>query len=149
SKLESELTSVKSAENLKDLRLMSSEVRSERSSAQLVKVPYRELVFKDFRIWIGKDATSNDELTFKFGFKEDLWLHARDVSGSHVLIKHQSGKTFPKDVVERAAQLAAFFSKRKGESLCPVSVTEKKFVRKRKGDPAGTVVVEKERVIMV
>ncbi|MDZ7646354.1 MAG: hypothetical protein U5K54_03755 [Cytophagales bacterium] len=53
-------------------------------------------------------------------------------------------KTFPKDVIERAAQLAAYNSKRKTESLmCPVIVTPKKFVRKRKGDPKGVVVVEK------
>jgi predicted ribosome quality control (RQC) complex YloA/Tae2 family protein len=66
-----------------------------------------------------------------------------------VIIKHQSGKPFPKDVIERAAQLAAYNSKRKTDSLCPVSVTPKKFVRKRKGDPAGMVVVEREEVIMV
>lgn len=149
SKLESQLATIKGAGDLKELRALSPTVRNERSRAQAVKVPYRELVFKDFRIWIGKDASSNDELTFKYGFKEDLWLHARDVSGSHVLIKHQAGKNFPKDVIERAAQLAAFFSRRKGESLCPVSVTEKKYVRKRKGDPAGMVIVEKEKVMMV
>jgi predicted ribosome quality control (RQC) complex YloA/Tae2 family protein len=66
-----------------------------------------------------------------------------------VLIKHQANKNFPKDVIERAAQLAAHYSKRKNESLCPVTVTPKKFVRKRKGDPAGMVVVEKETVVLV
>jgi predicted ribosome quality control (RQC) complex YloA/Tae2 family protein len=65
------------------------------------------------------------------------------------LIKHQAGKNFPKDVIERAAELAAYNSKRKNDSLCPVIVTPKKFVRKRKGDPAGAVVVEKEDVVMV
>ncbi len=70
-------------------------------------------------------------------------------AGSHVLIKHQAGKKIPKDVIERAAQLAAYYSKRKNETLCPVAVTPKKFVRKRKGDPAGMVVVEKEDTILV
>jgi predicted ribosome quality control (RQC) complex YloA/Tae2 family protein len=88
-------------------------------------------------------------LTLKLSHKDDLWLHAKDVSGSHVIIKYQSGKNFPKDVIERAAQLAAYNSKRKNESLCPVMVTAKKYVRKRKGDPAGAVVVEREEVIMV
>jgi predicted ribosome quality control (RQC) complex YloA/Tae2 family protein len=45
--------------------------------------------------------------------------------------------------------LAAHYSKRKNESLCPVTVTPKKFVRKRKGDQAGMVVVEKETVVLV
>ena len=78
-----------------------------------------------------------------------MWLHAKDVAGSHVIIKHQSGKNFPKDVIERAAELAAYNSKRRTESLCPVSYTPKKFVRKRKGDAPGLVVVEREQVIMV
>ncbi len=112
-------------------------------------LPYREVEFKGYKIWIGKSAESNDELTLKYSYKEDLWLHAKDVAGSHVLIKHQANKNFSKDVIERAAQLAAHYSKRKNESLCPVTVTPKKFVRKRKGDPAGSVVVEKEGVILV
>lgn len=116
---------------------------------EVTRLPYKEIEFKGFLIRIGRNAKDNDELTLKYAHKEDLWLHAKDVSGSHVVIKHQSGKPFPKDVIERAAELAAFNSKRKGESLCPVAVTTKKFVRKRKGDPAGLVVVEKERVIMV
>ena len=98
---------------------------------------------------MGKNAQANDTLTQKFGYKEDLWLHAKDVSGSHVLIKHQAGKNFPRDVIEFAASLAAYNSKRRNESLCPVIVTPKKYVRKRKGDPAGAVVVEREKVMMV
>jgi predicted ribosome quality control (RQC) complex YloA/Tae2 family protein len=105
--------------------------------------------FKGIRIWIGKNAQSNDTLTLKYGYKEDLWLHAKDVAGSHVLIKHQAGKPFPKDVVEHAAQLAAYYSKRKNESLCPVAITPRKFVRKRKGDKPGAVVVDREEVVMV
>jgi predicted ribosome quality control (RQC) complex YloA/Tae2 family protein len=66
-----------------------------------------------------------------------------------VLIKRQSGENYPKDVIEYAASLAAANSKRKNESLCPVVVTPKKFVRKRKGDPPGVVVVEREEVVMV
>jgi len=112
-------------------------------------LPYHEFEYKGFKIWVGKNAEKNDVLTLKHSYKEDLWLHAKDVAGSHVLIKHQSGKNFPKEVIERAAQLAAYNSKRKTDSLCPVCYTPKKFVRKRKGDPVGAVVVERETVIMV
>ena len=59
------------------------------------------------------------------------------------------GQKFPNDVIERAAQLAAYHSKRKTDSLCPVIFTPKKFVRKRKGDLPGVVVVDKEEVILV
>ena len=116
---------------------------------QATTLPYREVEFNGYKIWIGRNAESNDTLTLKFGYKEDLWLHAKDVAGSHVLLKHQAGKKFPKDVIEHAASLAAHYSKRKNESLCPVVVTPKKFVRKRKGDPPGVVVVEREEVLMV
>jgi predicted ribosome quality control (RQC) complex YloA/Tae2 family protein len=98
---------------------------------------------------VGRNAENNDKLTLKHAHKEDLWLHAKDVAGSHVVIKHQSGKQFPKEVIHRAAELAAFNSKRRTDSLCPVICTPKKYVRKRKGDPPGTVVVEREKVIMV
>ncbi len=111
--------------------------------------PFHEVEFKGYKIWIGKNAANNDLLTLKYTHKDDLWLHVKDVSGSHVVVKHHSGKPIPKEVVERAAELAAFNSKRKTESLCPVAFTQKKFVRKRKGDPAGAVVVEREQVIMV
>lgn len=114
-----------------------------------VSVPYHEFECKGYKIWVGKNAQANDELTFKYGYKEDLWLHAKDVAGSHVLIKYQAGKNFPKDVLERAASLAAYNSKRKTDTLCPVSYTPRKFVRKRKGDPAGMVVVEREEVMLV
>lgn len=114
-----------------------------------ISLPYHEFEKSGFRIWVGKNAVGNDTLTLRHSYKEDLWLHAKDVAGSHVLIKYQSGKTFPKDVIERAAELAAYYSKRKNEKLCPVAVTPKKYVRKRKGDPAGAVVVEREEVMMV
>ena len=88
-------------------------------------------------------------LLLKYAYKDDLWLHARDVSGSHVIIKYQAGKTFPRHVIERAAELAAWYSKRRTDSLCPVTVTPKKFVRKPKGLAPGQVIVEKEDVVLV
>lgn len=143
------LAQVEAATDLKVLRSLKdgADPGSERRKIAL-SLPYHEFYFRDYRIWVGKNAQANDLLTFKYGHKEDLWLHAKDVAGSHVLIKYQSGKSFPRDVVEFAASLAAGNSKRKNETLCPVVVTPKKFIRKRKGDPAGTVVVEREEVIM-
>ena len=57
-----------------------------------------------FRILVGRNAQANDQLLQQYTSKEDMWLHARDVSGSHVIIKHQAGKKFPGPVIERAAQ---------------------------------------------
>lgn len=147
------LEHIQALEMVQDLKSLRNLVARLGLDAQKEKqpelVPYHEFEFNGYRIWVGRNAQCNDTLTLKYTFKEDLWLHAKDVAGSHVIIKHQAGKAFPKDVIERGAQLAAYNSKRRNESLCPVIVTPKKFVRKRKGDPAGLVVVEREDVILV
>ena len=148
--LKQKITDIEGLSDLKSLRnfIETSGLKKE-ATIKEQPLPYHEVEFMNFKIWIGKNAQHNDTLTLKHSFKEDLWLHAKDVPGSHVLIKYQSGKKFPKEVIERAAQLAAYNSKRKTDSLCPVAYTPKKFVRKRKGDPAGAVIVEREEVILV
>jgi predicted ribosome quality control (RQC) complex YloA/Tae2 family protein len=147
-KLNQVLSKVEVSHSLKEIR-DHADADDVNDESPKTRMPYREVQYGGFRIWVGKDAKDNDELTLRYGHKEDLWLHTKDAAGSHVLIKHQAGKVFPKDVIERAAQLAAFYSKRKTESLCPVAYTPKKYVRKRKGDPAGMVVVEREKVLLV
>ena len=103
-----------------------------------------------WQAWVGKGARQNDELTLKYAAKHDLWLHARGVAGSHVVIR-VPGKnmTVPSPIVERAAELAAWYSKAKGQSLAPVMVVPRKHVRKVKGAPPGQVVVEREEVLLV
>jgi predicted ribosome quality control (RQC) complex YloA/Tae2 family protein len=149
--LNANLHALESAIDLVDLRkkIKDAGLGAPEKKQAAAPLPYHEFLHKGYKIWVGKNAQANDELTFKYGYKEDLWLHAKDVAGSHVLIKHQAGKNFPRDVVERAASLAAYNSKRKTDTLAPVTFTPRKFVRKRKGDPAGMVVVEREEVILV
>ncbi len=125
-----------------------------KKSQRLKHKPISKAIFKrfeceGFEILVGRNAKNNDILTQQFAYKEDLWLHARDVSGSHVIIKYQAGRNFPNSVIEKAASLAAFYSKRKTESLAPVIVTKKKYVRKTKGLQDGQVIVEKEEVVIV
>ncbi|MCU0448105.1 MAG: NFACT RNA binding domain-containing protein [Microscillaceae bacterium] len=110
---------------------------------------FKKFSFQNFEIWIGKNAKNNDLLTQQYAYKEDLWLHAKDVSGSHVIIKYQAGKPFPKSVIEKAAALAAYYSKGSHDTLCPVIYTPKKYVRKTKDLAPGQVIVEKEEVMMV
>ncbi|MEP0986527.1 NFACT RNA binding domain-containing protein [Ekhidna sp.] len=112
-------------------------------------LPYHAFEVDGWQILLGKNAKANDELTLKVANKNDLWLHAKDVAGSHVVIRQQPGQNYPAHIIEKAAALAAANSKRKTDTLCPVIYTEKKFVRKMKGSPAGQVIVEKEEVVMV
>lgn len=140
------LTSVTNEENPKVLKTMGQKQKVEKNADPL---PYHSFTFKNYEILIGKNATSNDHLTQRIATKNDLWLHARDTPGSHVIVRQKPGSNFPTDVIEKAAQLAAWNSKRKTDSLCPVIYTEKKYVRKVKGARPGEVQVDREKVIMV
>ena len=111
--------------------------------------PFRQFTFMGYAIFVGKSSRNNDELSFKFAHKEDLWLHAKDVAGSHVVIRQQPGKNLPTPVLEYAASLAAYYSKSKNDTVVPVIYTPRKYIRKRKGDPPGMVVVNREEVILV
>lgn len=112
-------------------------------------LPYRPVTIGGYEIRIGKNARSNDEL-LRITHKEDIWLHARGFSGSHVIIVMNRKTTMPpSNIIESAAECAAFFSKGKGSSLVPVIFTKKKFVRKPKGAAPGAVKVDREDVVLV
>ncbi len=147
--LEMHKESLKPIENVKELRNYLKKNGINQDKAQESILPFKKFKFSEFDILVGKNAKSNDILTQKYAFKEDLWLHARDVPGSHVVIKHKAGKSFPQHVLEKAASLAAYYSQRKNDSLCPVIYTPKKFVRKPKGAAPGAVAIDREEVIMV
>lgn len=110
---------------------------------------YHVIRIEDYECWIGKNAKSNDKL-LQAGHKEDVWMHARGVPGSHLLIRMENDKGMPpKKILLKAASYAAWNSKAKGSRLAPVMITKKKYVRKPKGAAAGAVLVDKEDVEMV
>ncbi|MEM7656865.1 MAG: NFACT RNA binding domain-containing protein [Bacteroidota bacterium] len=134
---------------LKAMKQVSRRMRKEQKAAEGDRSPFRTFSKGGYQIFVGKNARNSDELSFKFASKMDTWLHVKDVPGSHVIIRHRSGREIPPNVLEYAAQLAAFYSKRKNDSLVPVQYTPRKYIRKRKGDPPGLVAVDREQVIMV
>ncbi|MCE7065877.1 NFACT RNA binding domain-containing protein [Dyadobacter sp. CY326] len=148
--LSKHLTQIEAIESLRELRnyIKTNGLDQTKVPATATEL-FKKVEFMGYTILIGRNAKNNDVLTKQFASKDDLWLHAKDVTGSHVVIKNQPGRNFPTLVIERAAELAAFYSKRKNDSLCPVIYTPKKFVRKPKGLPDGAVVVDKENVLMV
>lgn len=150
-KMELYLLELEELEDYKALKqyIKANDLDFNDKSEESTTKPFNAYEIFGYKILVGKNAKSNDKMLQQYAYKEDLWLHAKDVSGSHVLIKHQSGKNFPQNVITTAAAMAAYHSKRKTDSLCPVIVTPRKYVRKRKGDPAGAVVVDKEETIMV
>ncbi len=135
-------------ENSKELRALDGQEKSIKTKTNTPK-PYRSYLMNGYTILVGKNAKSNDEILSKYAAKNDLWLHAKDVSGSHVIIKNSSSSPIPTFVIEQAASLAAWHSKSKNNSLAAVVYTLKKYVRKPKGFIPGQVIVEKETGLLV
>ncbi|EOZ96952.1 Fibronectin/fibrinogen-binding protein [Indibacter alkaliphilus LW1] len=151
--LNQSLSWIEKINNISHFRELKDFVKTNRLVGQQKEkeeqVPFKRFEEEGFEILVGKSAKANDELLRHFVWKDDLWLHAKDVSGSHVILKYRSDINFPKTVIERAAELAAYYSKHKNESLAPVICTPAKFVRKVKGSAPGAVMVDKESVLMV
>ena len=115
------------------------------------EVPFRIfIVTGGFQVWVGKNSENNDLLTTKYARPNDLWFHARGSSGSHVILRIGTGKGEPsRRALEETASIAAFYSKMKTARNVPVAMTEKKYVRKPRGAPAGTVTIEREKLFFV
>jgi predicted ribosome quality control (RQC) complex YloA/Tae2 family protein len=105
--------------------------------------PLRVVSADGFVIWVGRNSRQNEMVTFDKGSPNDLWLHARDVPGAHVIIK-TDGRTPPESVIEQAAALAAYYSAKQGDSKVIVDVTERRYVRKIKGGGPGMVTYRNE-----
>ncbi len=120
-------------------------------SSQVAKSKFRQFILYDkYLIFVGKNSKNNDELTTSFAKQNDYWFHARSVSGSHVVLRYdKSMGEIQKMVLEKAACVAAFYSKAKTSGLVPVSYTQKKYVIKRKGMEPGKVALLKEKVLIV
>ena len=147
---ERHIQNIEAIDDIRELRKYITQHHLKRTKKEEnIHLPYRRFLIDDFDVLVGKSARHNDELTQKYTKKDDLWLHAKDVPGSHVVIKNKPGHPFPSYVIERAAQLAAYYSKRKTDTLCPVVYTSKKYIFKPKGSKPGEVVLQREEVVMV
>lgn len=92
-----------------------------------------------YDIYVGKNNYQNDELTFKFATGNDWWFHAKNMPGSHVIVK-TPGEEPPIKTFEEAASLAAYFSKGKGADKVEIDYTQKKNVKKPNGSKPGFVI---------
>ncbi len=98
-------------------------------------------------IYVGRSAGQNDDVTFRIAQPNDLWLHARDVPGAHVVIK--AAGAVPDRTLGEAAGLAAYFSAGRDATAVDVVVTERRHVRKVAGGPPGLVRYRNERALRV
>ena len=100
-----------------------------------------------YPIYVGRNNRQNDELTFKSARKDDLWLHAAKVHGSHVIIAC-AGVTPPDDTVTQAAQLAAYYSEAGSGQNVAVDVTPVKQVKKLPGAKPGMVIYHSYKTVI-
>ncbi|WP_395108060.1 fibronectin-binding protein EfbA [Enterococcus hirae] len=97
-------------------------------------------------ILVGKNNLQNDQLSLKTAKKTDYWLHAKNIPGSHVIIKSDQ----PSDeTITEAAELAAYFSKYRHSAQVPVDLVQVKHLRKPNGAKPGYVIYENQKTIIV
>jgi predicted ribosome quality control (RQC) complex YloA/Tae2 family protein len=110
-----------------------------RKAAEAVPGARRYRSSDGYEILVGRAARDNDHLTFRVARPHDLWLHAADYPGSHVIVRNPSRKEIPQRAIIEAAQLAAYFSQAKRDAKVDVHYTERKFLTKPKGAAPGLV----------
>ncbi|CAA7602839.1 Domain of unknown function DUF814 [Acididesulfobacillus acetoxydans] len=165
--LDSVLLSLEQAENQADLEEIHNELVEQKylSGKSLTREGKRntgnkkngpEIKPRSFRssqgrtILVGKNNRQNDWLTLKKGRPEDLWLHVKNIPGSHVLIPLAGGEDFPDDsTLEEAAALAVYFSQARGSSLVPVDYTHVRQIKKPNSAKPGMVIYEQNWTLFV
>ncbi|MDD4858084.1 MAG: NFACT RNA binding domain-containing protein, partial [Candidatus Krumholzibacteria bacterium] len=99
-------------------------------------------------VYVGRSDAENDILTHEFASPADLWFHAQGTPGSHVILKGAHRST-PNSVIERAASIAAYYSKARNSSTVPVIYAEKRYVRRPRKSKAGTALCSRGKTIFV
>ncbi|MCP4603090.1 MAG: DUF814 domain-containing protein [Proteobacteria bacterium] len=118
------------------------------AGAQAVRLPYREFTIATGRpARVGRSSKDNDTLTLRFARPDDLWLHVRGQTGSHVVVPLGRGENPTADLLVDAAHLAVHFSSARDETDVEVVHTRRRYVQKPRGAPPGSVRLLKEKTI--
>lgn len=102
-----------------------------------------------YTVYVGRNNKQNDSLTFKFANKNDIWFHAKDIQGSHIVLSLANQSTPSEDTICKCASVAAFYSKAKDSSKVEVQYTEIKNIKKPKNSKPGFVVFHQYKSIIV
>ena len=114
------------------------------------RTPYRAFFARSGRkLLVGKGAADNDALTLHVARPHDLWLHAKERTGAHVIVPLDKGQTCASEDLIDAAHLAAHFSDGRDEKVVDIQYTDRRYLRKPKGSPPGFVVVDREKVLVL
>ena len=114
-------------------------LKSSKNNKKQDEIRIQEVEFKGYKIYIGKNNSQNDYLSFSFGSREDLWFHAQKIHGSHVILKTNGQDDIPEEVIFEAAKLAKENSKGVNSSVVPVDYCKLKFVKRAQSRKLGMV----------
>ena len=149
--LDSVLTSVANCKNESDIKEIRNELKEsgyikknkgdkQRKSVKKSK-PMHYISSDGYDIYSGKNNVQNDELTLKFARNNDIWLHTKNIPGSHVIVSSNNTE-IPNTTLNEAVMLAAYYSKARESTLVPVDYTKKRNVKKPNGSKPGFVIYE-------
>ncbi len=155
--LEQVLLNIEQAENKEEL----GEIREELIKESYIKEkkkkkghknnkplpPQKFLSSKGYDILVGRNNQQNDYLTKRIANSQDLWLHVKDLAGSHVIIRNHTRDNIPDETINEAAILAAYYSKGRMSENVPIDYTEIKNVKKPSGAKPGLVYYENYQTI--
>lgn len=157
--LENIMLGIENCENLEELE----DIKEELIRLGYAKSPHKYKAKKDidlttkpnqfissdgFTILVGKNNKQNDYLTLRIADPEDIWMHTKNIPGSHVIIKC-AGQNISDETLYESAMLAAYYSKGRMSSQVPVDYTLKKHVKKPSGSKPGMVIYETNSTIYV
>lgn len=132
------------------VRLLGPEPSGGARGSQGPRLPFRSFQSSlGHEIRVGRGAKGNDELTFHHSSPEDVWLHARQAPGAHVILRWQSQEAPPRQDLLEAAILAALHSEARHSGSVPVDWTRRKHVRKPRKAPPGAVTPDRVQTLFV
>lgn len=122
--------------------------KARRKNKNRYSKPHHFLSSDGYDIYVGKNNRQNDYLTQKVANNNDIWLHVKDIPGSHVIIRAQGDET-PDSTLEEGAILAAYYSKGRNSSNVPVDYCLRRYVRKPSGAKPGMVIYDNQSTLYV
>lgn len=138
------------SENLIKKKVSQKKKNTKNSKKKKQEKQYSPLHFNidNFDVYVGKNNKENDWLTFTFANKNDIWLHTKDIQGSHVILKN-SGQNVSDDTLVKCAKLAVEHSKAKLSSNVPVDYCKVQYVKKPNSAKPGMVIFTNNKTISV
>jgi predicted ribosome quality control (RQC) complex YloA/Tae2 family protein len=136
------------AQQVSELDVLAPVSHPGEGAGEAVAGPRHYLTGRGLSLLVGRNARENQHLTFRLARPEDLWFHARDVPGSHVILRDPEGRAGATDLRE-AGEVAAFFSEARHQPRVDVHATRRKHVRPAGGGPGRVFVGHSETLRVV